>query len=176
MQSLNFEKLRDSDGLAREEGEFLYGLVRAIRPITCVETGTHRGLSACYIGQALKDNGCGTLLTVDPYDIEAATDGFKEFGLSDVVRYEKKRGCDVRTEQKIDFLFIDGFHGINDVVEEIVALFPQLSENAIVVFHDCDKNNINDTQGVNAAVFHQRLATVWIPTKNRMRIYCNAKY
>lgn len=164
---LDFEHLRDSDAMTREEGELLYGLVRAIKPKYCIETGTHKGLSGCYISQALKDNGSGILHTCDPVDLmqEAA---FISTGLSGFVKYHEKRGVDLVPERPIDFLFIDGFHGKQDVVDEFVTFRPHLAENAIVAFHDCD---LVEHCGVNQAVAELGLATVWIPTQNRMRIY-----
>lgn len=154
--------------MTREEGEFLYGLVRAIKPRFSVETGTHRGLSSCYIGQALKDNGGGQLLTCDPVDLmqDAA---IAAAGLSAQVIYRQVRGVDLTTHpSEIDFLFIDGFHGKTDVIDEFVTFRPRLSENAIVAFHDCD---LVPDCGVNQAIAELGIATTWIPTKNRMRIY-----
>ena len=153
--------------MTREEGEFLYGLVRSIKPNFCVETGTHKGLSSCYIGQALKDNGAGVLHTCDPVDLmqDAA---IATAGLADQVKFHLTRGVDLPGTGTIDFLFIDGFHGMQDVLDEFVTFRPRLAENAIVAFHDCD---LVPHCGVNQAIDHLGLPTVWIPTKNRMRIY-----
>src|SRR4051794_34815564 len=48
-------------------GHVLYGLVRSMRPDVCVEIGSQRGKSACYIGMALKENRRGCLYAVDPH-------------------------------------------------------------------------------------------------------------
>src|SRR6266478_8043959 len=45
----------------------LYGLVRSMKPETCVEIGSARGKSACYIGIALTENGRGRLYAIDPH-------------------------------------------------------------------------------------------------------------
>lgn len=164
---LDFEHLRDSDAMTREEGEFLYGLVRAVKPKYCVETGTHKGLSSCYIGQALKDNGFGTLDTCDPVDLYQGA-AIASAGLREQVRYHMRRGVDMPLEGKIDFLFIDGFHGKQDVTDEFAHFRPHLSENAVVAFHDCD---LVPHCGVNQAIEELGIATAWIPTQNRMRIY-----
>jgi len=76
---LNFEQLRDGAAMTREEGELLYAVVRSIKPSVCVETGTHKGLSASYIAQALKDNGFGFLNTCDPFDIYEAKQNLQQF-------------------------------------------------------------------------------------------------
>lgn len=51
-----FKAFNDA-GLECETGEFLYGLVRLLKPKRVLETGTHQGVGASYIAQALKDNG-----------------------------------------------------------------------------------------------------------------------
>ena len=45
----------------------LYGLTRSLKPSVCVEIGSARGKSACYMGMALKDNGRGKLYAIDPH-------------------------------------------------------------------------------------------------------------
>lgn len=171
---LNFEHLRDSDALVPEEGELLYALVRATKPETCVETGTHRGLSTHYIAQALEDNNQGHVYTCDPVDW--GQDGiFEKSPLKERITFLKKKGIEMEKtsndSSSIDFLFIDGYHGENDVLEEIDHFFPWLSKNALVVFHDCDDNEISNTEMVNAAIRERGLKTTFIKTKNRMRIY-----
>jgi len=165
--TLNFEHLRDSDAMTREEGELLYSLVRSIKPKYCLETGTHKGLSSCYIGQALKDNGFGLLETCDPVDLMQDA-SIATAGLTTQVKFHMKRGVDMVPASPIGFLFIDGFHGKQDVVDEFVTFRPYLAENAIVAFHDCD---LVEYCGVNQAVAELGLTTVWIPTQNRMRLY-----
>jgi hypothetical protein len=89
-------------------------------------------------------------------------------GFSNQVVFHMKRGGDLKVDRPIDFLFIDGFHGKVDVIDEFVYFRPNLAENAIVVFHDCD---LVEHCGVNQAIAELGLTTVWIPTQNRMRIY-----
>lgn len=52
-------------GVETEVGEFLYAMVRVLKPVHVLETGTHVGIGAAYMGQALKDNGAGELRTVE---------------------------------------------------------------------------------------------------------------
>ncbi len=47
----------------------LYGLVRALKPKICVEIGSPRGKSACFIGIALRENGAGKLYAIDPHSL-----------------------------------------------------------------------------------------------------------
>ena len=47
------------------EGALLYGLVRALRPATVVETGTANGISTTYLLAALARNETGRLVSID---------------------------------------------------------------------------------------------------------------
>ncbi len=49
-----------------DEAEFLYALVRAIRPRNVLELGTGLGLSAFFIASALKETDDGYLFTEEP--------------------------------------------------------------------------------------------------------------
>lgn len=52
-------------GLECETGEFMYGLLRILKPQNALETGTHFGVGASYMGMALQDNGFGHLDTIE---------------------------------------------------------------------------------------------------------------
>lgn len=52
-------------GVECEVGEFLYSMVRILKPNRVLETGTHWGIGASYMGLALKDNKKGELDTVE---------------------------------------------------------------------------------------------------------------
>lgn len=52
-------------GICTEDGEFLYAMVRILKPDAVLETGTHWGVGASYMGMALKDNKKGKLETIE---------------------------------------------------------------------------------------------------------------
>jgi predicted O-methyltransferase YrrM len=74
-------------GIEVETGEFLYSFVRMLKPNRVLETGTHIGVGAAYMGTALKDNGQGMLHTVEfiPELRERAVKRIKDLGLMDWV-------------------------------------------------------------------------------------------
>lgn len=55
----------NSGGVEIEVGEFLYGLVRAVKPKYVLETGTNLGISAAFMGLALEQNCRGLLKTLE---------------------------------------------------------------------------------------------------------------
>jgi len=74
-------------GVEIEVGEFLYAMIRVLKPINVLETGTHWGIGASYMGQALKDNGEGHLDTV-------------EF-LPEIASRAVKRICDLKLAEQV---------------------------------------------------------------------------
>lgn len=52
-------------GVETETGDFLYAFARLLKPKFILETGTHIGVSAAYMGQALKENKQGMLETIE---------------------------------------------------------------------------------------------------------------
>ena len=79
----------NTGGVEIEVGEFLYGLCRMIKPYRVLETGTHKGIGASYIGQALADNNAGldalgghlTTLEFIRENIEEASELLQKLGL-----------------------------------------------------------------------------------------------
>src|SRR5579872_2054369 len=102
----------------------LFGLVHALRPSVCVEIGSARGQSACYVGMALRQLGRGTLYAIDPHEHTAWNDAGSittDVDMERNLRALKVDGCvqiirqysDTAAkawDRPIDMLFIDGDH------------------------------------------------------------------
>lgn len=56
----------DNAAVTLEEAELLHALVRATRPGLVLELGTGLGISGSFIADALRENGGGELVTVEP--------------------------------------------------------------------------------------------------------------
>ena len=156
------------DSTSRGEKMLLYWLIRELKPDVVVETGTHRGLTTCYMASAILENGKGHITTCDPNPEWGSRSNFDKFPeLSNLITFKLTEGKKLQIPN-IDFFFCDGFHSKQDVLEEIDAIFPYLSPVATVVFHDCWYGN---TDGVNEAIEERGLHSIWLPTKNAIRIY-----
>ena len=162
------ESIAKDDSATQSERLFLYALIRAIKPKVAVEIGTHRGLAALYMACALHDNGQGILHTTDPFDYDQKTNLTKFHQLSNFIKVYRQKGKDLDVKD-VDFLFVDGFHEEEAVLEEMAHFLPRLTKNAVVVFHDCGGDNVQ--VGVNAAIRKLGLETAFLPTDNTMRIY-----
>lgn len=166
------KEVPQDDSASEGEKCFLYGLVRALKPKVVLETGTHRGKATLYMANAIHDNGIGKLYTCDPNDGWDQVGNFRKFpDFEKFITFKVIRGLDWDEPKDIDFFFCDGFHGKQDVIEEIEHYFPRLTDRAVVVFHDCDENPENDTTGVNAALTEKGLKYIHLMSQNRMRVY-----
>ncbi|MCR4290483.1 MAG: class I SAM-dependent methyltransferase [Candidatus Scalindua sp.] len=93
-----------------EVADFLYGFIRMIKPTAILETGTHKGISAIYMAEALKDNNKGKITTVEyePTHYHEAVALFHVLHLSDWINPILQ---DVNTLQvadnQYDFIFLD---------------------------------------------------------------------
>jgi predicted O-methyltransferase YrrM len=118
--------------------DFMYQLVRTIKPRLVVETGSYRGLAAAYIAKALRDNGRGKLITceIDQKLFTATTELLRKAKLSE--------WCDCRLESSlemasppggvIDLLFSDSLPEIR--VKEIYRFWDALDTRSLIVVHD----------------------------------------
>lgn len=160
---------RDELALTQDEGNFLYALVKLIKPKVLFEIGTHKGVSSSYILQAMKENGFGHLWTTDPVDYGAAPKVI--FEDRHWITFMDKMGKDVKLEEQMDFVFVDGFHTKEDVLPEIDNLLPQLAPNAVVIFHDAQDEKTNIEEGVNAALKIKKIPCSWLPSKHCFQLY-----
>ena len=163
------EGINFASGLGNS-ANLLYGLVRAMRPETCVEIGSARGKSACYVGMALRENGCGKLYAIDPHrqtdwNDRDSVETFAVFcrnisalGLSEQVAVLRMTSEEAARDwhRPIDFLFIDGDHTYEGVRHDWELFIPHVKPFGIVAFHDtmwelppyCDRAYARTDMGV----------------------------
>lgn len=129
-------------GVECEVGEFLYSFIRMIKPERVLETGTHWGISASYIGFALKHNEKGALYTWEflPENHEIAKRRFKRLELND---YVVAGFGDVAKLNKVgdghfDFMFLDTEPQTR--FKELIDNFDSLAEGGYVFIHDLHRH------------------------------------
>ncbi len=96
--------------------EFLYALVRWLRPVSVVEIGTHIGATAVWLARALQENGVGHLVCIDNFcwrdQPNQETDwhaNVQRCSVWDVITLRKGRSQEVQWEP-VDLAYIDGNH------------------------------------------------------------------
>lgn len=116
--------------------EFLWALVRLIKPEKILECGTGYGISAAYMALALRQNGRGELTTVemmpDPYDAAALL--LHKLDLRSYVHLWQGRAEDFTPEGLYDILFLDTEP--NARFAEFLRFWPSLKPGGVVIIHD----------------------------------------
>lgn len=171
------KEIPQDSSTALEEKFILYSLIRALKPEVVVETGTHKGKTSVYLGQALIDNGKGHLHTCDPWHFDQIGNFRKIPGMNDVITYYQLPGIQLPVEE-IDFAFIDGYHVPSEVEPEILYFLPKLKKGGVMVFHDTYPQTMVDPayplelEDVAASLEKLGLKAVQLNTACGMRIYC----
>jgi hypothetical protein len=121
---------------------FLFNLLRACQPASCLELGTCLGVSAMYQGAALQLNGKGRLVTIEGSQAvgKIARTNLREAGLESVEvvfgSFREQLLPTLNRIPRLDYVFIDGHHDGTATVEYFRTVVPHLSDRAIVVFDD----------------------------------------
>ena len=116
-------------------GVFAYLLARAVGATTIVEYGTSHGVSAIYLGLAVRHNGGGRVIGTEMVQAkrEVALRNVAQAGLSDIVEIRpgdaKESLADV--EGPIDLLHNDGFPP--DMLPVTRMLAPRMRSGAVVL-------------------------------------------
>jgi len=132
-----FSSFNDA-GIEVETGEFMYAMTRILKPQRVLETGTHWGVGASYIGMALKENGEGQLDTIEflPEIYQRAKERIVKLGLEvqvlchlgDVAKFNPPEGMKYKlilldTEPQTRFA-------------ELVKFYDNLEEGGYIFIHD----------------------------------------
>lgn len=140
-------KMFDDGGVEQEVGEFLYGMVRILKPKSILETGTYTGVSASYMGMAMKENGYGLLETVeiDNYHKNRAENLWKKLYIESYVYCWLVSSLEFDPKTTYDMFFLDSEPNLR--FKELVKFYPKLKEGGYVFIHDLPRSmtqgNIN---------------------------------
>jgi len=122
----------DSDSTELEVSHLVAAFVRALQPNLVVETGTAWGQTAELIGQALKANGQGRLITLEPDPARAEHSRNRCAGLP--VEVLQQSSLDWAPDGPIDFAWFDSLFHLRP--EELRHYRLDFSTRAVVGFHD----------------------------------------
>lgn len=129
-------EMADDGGVELEVGEFMYGLVRILKPKRVLSTGIYTGVSDMYIAQGLKDNGYGktTALEFEPIHLKRARELWKLTQVEDQIESLLTPSLDFQPTGEYELMFLDTEPDIR--FKELVKFYPHLSPGGFVFLHD----------------------------------------
>jgi hypothetical protein len=130
----------NTGGVEIEVGEFLYGLVRLIKPNIILETGTYVGIATSYMALALKQNQKGKIITIEAHQtsFDASRMVFQALNIQDYIESIIGRVEDFNFTDQADMLFLDTEP--NTRFKELERFWGNLLPGAIIGIHDLKKD------------------------------------
>lgn len=157
----------DDNSAEMEVVHFLHDMIRLIKPSLVVETGTHLGISASYMGSAMYGNGFGTLVTCETQECyyEGAE---KRLGqLKEYVDFRKCSSLDLKIDEPIDILFCDSDPRIR--MKEVEHFWDNLHPHSLILIHDVNSGCHNELRQ-ELLGWKDRLSVVMLPTPRGLAI------
>lgn len=129
-----------------EEAFLLYALVKLIKPNFVLDCGTYTGIAAMFMAEALRDNGFGTIVSIDHnkgnLDVGCYLLTHAQYLEIELVHGEAE---EYEPPQPIGFLLLDTETA--DRVKQFNHFFPFLTDKSWVFFHDAGScTGIEDIQ------------------------------
>lgn len=122
----------DVDSTELEVSEMVGSLIRGLQPELCLETGTAWGQTALHIGNALKANGHGTLVTLE---IDTHRVDVSRRKLADLpVQVLQTASTEYWPPGPLDFCWFDSLLDLRHI--EFERFYPYMHARTIVGFHD----------------------------------------
>jgi predicted O-methyltransferase YrrM len=122
----------------------LYAWILSIRPHRVLELGTHLGYSAIVMAHALRLNGFGRLITVEPdaLKVEKTSDRIEQARLSEHVELLCGFSTDdhiiekAAAEAPFQLLYIDSLHNYRSCLQDIWTYVDLLQPGGMIFWHD----------------------------------------
>ncbi|HYD35544.1 MAG TPA: class I SAM-dependent methyltransferase [Vitreimonas sp.] len=127
-------------GVEMEVGEFFYSMVRLLKPNRVLETGTHWGIGAMYMGMALKHNQKGKLTTIEflPPIFEKAKARIEQLGLGEYVENLLQDVVTYQPTEKFQFILLDTEPQTR--FAEMGKFWDSLDEGGFLFIHDLHRH------------------------------------
>jgi predicted O-methyltransferase YrrM len=154
--------------------EFLYGLVRLLKPELVLETGTWHGGMAVAIASALRQNGLGRLITfeIDQESCAIASRRLEAAGVKALAELRNESSLEAEVDGPIGLLILDSELSIRG--EEFRRFRQSLKPGAIVVFHDTSTTHRVVREQIEALVAEGSLSAILIPSPRGLAV-CQVK-
>lgn len=128
----------NTGGVECEVGEFLYSLIRLIKPNQILETGTHYGISSTYMALALKSNNSGHITTIDHVYHDQAKHIHTQ---TEILPYITQLQMDVNQfspDKKYQLVLLDTEPILR--FDEFIKFYDYVEDGGIIIIHDLHPN------------------------------------
>jgi len=122
---------------------FLYALIKTIKPGNSIELGSCLGISAAYMGMALRQNGNGMLSSFEgsPDRAKIAVQNINELNMAKQViivvgKFQETLPAYLKSLSQLEFAFIDGHHQEQATIDYFNLILPKYTHGGIMVFDD----------------------------------------
>lgn len=138
--------------IPREQGDYLYSLVRHLRPQLTVEVGMANGLSTLFIARALRENGEGRHVAIDPFQSSdwrgIGMNLVRLGGFESLVELVEKPSHQALPEleqagARAGLVFVDGAHLFDYVITDFLCADRLLETGGLIAFDDSDWPAVN---------------------------------
>lgn len=138
---------QDGESTEIEVSEMIAGLVRATQPEFVIETGSAWGQTTRYIGEALRANGHGFLVSLEPDDARRNyTAWYCHELLHGWLFLSPETSLEFKPDRRVDFLFSDSDMTVR--TDELIKFWRYMDRDALIVVHDTVDPMLN--QALNA--------------------------
>ena len=116
-----------------------YALVRVLKPMVIVETGTEKGLGSVVLAEALLKNGRGQLFTIDMEPTAGLLIGDRYKGVMNQIFGDSLQA--LATFDRIDLFIHDSDHSAEHEAREFEIIETKLSKQGVVLSDNCHATN-----------------------------------
>ena len=129
----------DSGGCEVEVGEFLYGLVKAVKPQRILETGLYSAITTMFMADAVRDNGFGHIDTVEweRQHIERSKERLSKMDLLQFVTVYNESSLDFQPSGEYDLVLLDTEPQLR--LSELVKFWSHIKPGGIIIIHDLNE-------------------------------------
>lgn len=120
-----------------ETGELLYAFTRMVKPLNILDLGTYKGISASYMGLAVRENKNGGIVESIEFDSQhwnEAENLWIKLEILGTVILKQMRVEDFKPEFRYDLIFIDTEPATR--FSELITFYPYLNQGGYVFIHD----------------------------------------
>ncbi|HER23663.1 MAG TPA: class I SAM-dependent methyltransferase [Candidatus Atribacteria bacterium] len=158
-ESPNGERVKVYGAVSLEEGLFLQGIIRDIKPVVCVDIGLGLGVSSLFICDALAKTLNACLITIDPKQFSTekgigycngthrkgiGLNSLRKAGYKEMIKFYEAPSHLVLPKledqcARIDFAFIDGWHTFDYTLLDFFYVDRILRVGGVVAIHDTNR-------------------------------------